>query len=319
MRSESLAYFLEIAESGSFTHAAKKLYVSQQGLSKSIKALERDLGCRLFRRTGSRLELTNAGHALIPHARQCIHDIELLRAAMESFGRMASPRRKQTGEDEATLHATAFVSDSLLSLLQDELRQAELDDVQVIEHSYAEIISELKAGTTQELFALCLPENDVPELTAIPHVVFRPMFVTEIMLVGSSDFIHSDKGAFSLRRVAKLPVVYYNDPLLNKIIRDMFRDQPLEDIRMHSSSLGRISQAIQRGKAVTFSDSLSVYLREPDEDLATAHIEGAARFVMGFAYLDNTGVSPGVLEYLEDFAACFGARCAPYLERYPLG
>ena len=119
--------------------------------------------------------------------------------------------------------------------------------------------------------------------------------------------------------MAKLPVVYYNDPLLNKIIRDMFRDQPLEDIRMHSSSLGRISQAIQRGKAVTFSDSLSVYLREPDEDLATAHIEGAARFVMGFAYLDNTGVSPGVLEYLEDFAACFRTRCAPYLERYPLG
>ena len=88
---------------------------------------------------------------------------------------------------------------------------------------------------------------------------------------------------------------------------------------MHSSSLGRIAQAIQRGKAVTFSDSLSVYLRDPDEDLATAHIEDAARFVMGFAYLDNTDVSPRALEYLEDFAACFRTRCAPYLERYPLG
>ena len=40
MRFEALAYFLEIAESGSFTQASKRLFVSQQGLSKAIKALE---------------------------------------------------------------------------------------------------------------------------------------------------------------------------------------------------------------------------------------------------------------------------------------
>ena len=318
MRSESLAYFLEIAESGSFTHAAKKLYVSQQGLSKSIKALERDLGCRLFRRTGTRLELTSAGRTLIPYARRCIEDVDELRAAMEPFGRMAAPGRRADSSEEITLHATAFVSDSLLSLLQAELRQAGIDEVQVIEHSYAEIIHELKEGRSSNLFALCIPEDEVTQLASIPHVIFRPMFVTEIILVGSSQFIHPDKGAFSLKRVAKLPIVYYNDPLLNRIIHDMFRDQPLEDARMHSSSLARIDQSIRRGKAVTFSDSLSAFLSEPDEGIAAAAIEGAGRFVMGFAYLDNAEVPPGELTYMEDFAACFNARCAAYLERYPV-
>lgn len=318
MRSQSLAYFLEIAEYGSFTSAAKKLYVSQQGLSKSIKALERDLGCRLFHRTSTRLELTNAGRALVPYARQCLQDIEELRKAMRPFGRIASPGRKPPAEEEVTLHATAFVSDSLLSLLQNELRLASLDDVQVIEHSYREIVHELEAGTTPNLFALCLPEGEVAELTSIPHVVFRPMFVTEILLVGSSQFIHPDKGAFSLKRVASLPIAYYNDPLLNRIIRDMFRDEPLKDVRMHSSSLLRISQSIQQGKAVTFSDSLSAYLSEPDEGIACAAIDGAGRFVMGFAYLDDADVAPEALAYMEDFAACFSARCAPYLEQYPL-
>lgn len=318
MRSQSLAYFLEIAECGSFTNAAKKLYVSQQGLSKSIKALERDLGCRLFHRTSTRLELTSAGRTLIPYARQCLQDIEELREAMLPFGRIASPGRKLPAEEEVTLHATAFVSDSLLSLLQDELRLASLDDVQVIEHSYREIVYELEAGTTSNLFAICLPEDEVAELTSIPHVIFRPMFVTEILLVGSSQFIHPDKGAFSLKRVAQLPIAYYNDPLLNRIIRDMFRDEPLKDVRMHSSSLLRISQSIQQGKAVTFSDSLSAYLSAPDEGVACAAIEGAGRFVMGFAYLDNAHVASEALAYMENFATCFHARCAPYLEQYPL-
>lgn len=318
MRSESLAYFLEIAESGSFTHAAKKLYVSQQGLSKSIKALEKDLGCRLFHREGSQLKLTNAGSALIPYAKRCLQDVEMLRQAMEPFSPMASPRRKAAKAKMVTLHATAFVSDSLLSLLQDDLEKAGLASVHVIEHSYEEIITELIGGATTNLFALCLPEHALDEFMAIPHGVFRPLFITEIILAGSSQFVHPDKGAFSLRRVAKLPIVYYNDPLLNDIIQNMFSNEPLEDVRAHSSSLARLSQTIQQGKAVTFSDSLSAYLAAPDDKMAYAPIEQAARFIMGFAYLDNAPVPEQALEYLNAFSDCFRLRCAPYLDAHPI-
>ena len=95
MRSESLEYFLEIASCGSFTNAAKKLYVSQQGLSKAIKALEKDLGCRLFQREGSHLALSAAGRALVPFARRCLDDVEMLREAMEPFSQMSTPRLLQ--------------------------------------------------------------------------------------------------------------------------------------------------------------------------------------------------------------------------------
>lgn len=318
MRSQSLAYFLEIAECGSFTQAAKKLYVSQQGLSKSIKSLEKDLGCRLFHRDGSQLRLTSAGHMLVPYARQCLRDVEMLREAMEPFGRMASPRRREAEEQKTTLHAMAFVSNSLFSLLEDELKRAGLHDVHVIEHSYSEIMRELEEDSTPALYGLCLPERDVPALSATPHVVFRPLFVTEIMLVGSSQFVHADKGPFSREKIAKLPVVYYNDSLLNVIICEMFQDQPLENVLTHASSLSRISQFIEQGKAVSFSDSLSVFLSEPDDRVAYAPIEGASRFVMGFAYRDDVDVPLHSLDYLEAFAECFRSRCAPYLVRFPL-
>ena len=45
-----LQYFVAIAESGSITAAAKKLFLSQPPLSMQMKRLEKELGCILFLR-----------------------------------------------------------------------------------------------------------------------------------------------------------------------------------------------------------------------------------------------------------------------------
>ncbi|GHE29210.1 LysR family transcriptional regulator [Streptomyces hydrogenans] len=64
-----LRYFLAVAEELHFTRAAEKLYVSQPALSKQIRALERQLGIPLFDRDRQGVRLTEAGTALLPHAR----------------------------------------------------------------------------------------------------------------------------------------------------------------------------------------------------------------------------------------------------------
>lgn len=311
MRFEALAYFLEIAGSGSFTQASKRLFVSQQGLSKAIKALEKELGCRLFEKDGPVLRLSAAGQALVPHARQCLADLDALREGMEPFARMASPGR---GEQEAPpmLHAVAFVTDSLFSLLDDELRQAGLHDVTIIEHSIDEIFALLEAGQTSHVFALGLPASRRQELERLPHVVFDLLFETEIVLAGSRQFIHPDKGAFSLEKVSKLPVAYYNDPVLNGIIDEMFREHPLQNVVGHASNPSRIAQHVASGKAVTFSDSLSDYLARDKGAIISAPIEGAMSFFVGFAHLDNADVPESALGYVRAFKECFKARCASY-------
>ena len=48
MELRQLEYFVAIVEHGSFTGAAKALYVSQSALSKSVKKLEEELGTTLF-------------------------------------------------------------------------------------------------------------------------------------------------------------------------------------------------------------------------------------------------------------------------------
>ncbi|MFD8275938.1 LysR family transcriptional regulator [Streptomyces flaveolus] len=56
-----LRYFTAVAEEGSLTGAAKRLFVSQPALTKQIRRLEDDLGVRLFARSRSGMALTEAG------------------------------------------------------------------------------------------------------------------------------------------------------------------------------------------------------------------------------------------------------------------
>lgn len=59
-----LRYFLAVAEEGSVTRAADRLFVSQPALTKQIKQLETQLGMRLFTRSRAGMALTEPGQAL---------------------------------------------------------------------------------------------------------------------------------------------------------------------------------------------------------------------------------------------------------------
>src|ERR1700761_7829944 len=76
-----LEYFLAVAETRSFTQAAKRLHVVQSGVSATIKALERELGVELFVRNRGGVALTIAGEQLQPRAQATI---EAARAAREA-------------------------------------------------------------------------------------------------------------------------------------------------------------------------------------------------------------------------------------------
>lgn len=84
-----LRYFLAVVDAGNFSRAAAACNVSQPTLSVGIAKLERGLGRSLFRRTNRRVELTEAGAALLVHARS----IEAGFAAAEREAAGAGPAR----------------------------------------------------------------------------------------------------------------------------------------------------------------------------------------------------------------------------------
>ena len=82
-----LRCFVAAAEELHFTRAAEGLGMSQPALSKAVAQLERELGLPLLRRTSRRVELTAAGAALLPAAR------DVLQAWNEAVARAHRARR----------------------------------------------------------------------------------------------------------------------------------------------------------------------------------------------------------------------------------
>lgn len=78
MNQKQLEYFLKVYEVGSISRAAEQLFLSPQGLSKTILALERELGLTLFDRTGRRMRPTDAGAWLREHARLILEEYDLI-------------------------------------------------------------------------------------------------------------------------------------------------------------------------------------------------------------------------------------------------
>lgn len=82
MELRHLEHFLAVAEEQSFTRAATRIHLVQSALSVSVRSLERDLGTRLFDRTTHRVELTDAGAALVVEARRTLAAAEAARDAV---------------------------------------------------------------------------------------------------------------------------------------------------------------------------------------------------------------------------------------------
>lgn len=79
MELRQLRYFVAVAEELSYVRAAERLRIAGPSLSQQIKALERDLGARLFDRDRRSVTLTAAGAALLPRTRALLDQADELR------------------------------------------------------------------------------------------------------------------------------------------------------------------------------------------------------------------------------------------------
>ena len=74
-----LRHFVVLVDLGSFVQASAALFLTQPALTRSIHALEDELGGKLFDRLGRRIALTPFGHEVLGRARRLVSDAEALR------------------------------------------------------------------------------------------------------------------------------------------------------------------------------------------------------------------------------------------------
>jgi DNA-binding transcriptional LysR family regulator len=86
----ALQAFTAVADHRSFSEAAAQLHLTQPAVSKRIRQLENELGERLFDRIARRVQLTEAGRALLPSARRILLELNESRRLLANLsGRVA--------------------------------------------------------------------------------------------------------------------------------------------------------------------------------------------------------------------------------------
>ncbi len=112
-----LKAFLETAETGSLSAAARKLGLTQPTLSRQVAAIERQMGVTLFERVGKSMSLTPTGLELLEHARA-------MGAAAEALSLAATGRSQAVG-GVVSVSATDAVAAHLLPPMVRRLREQE--------------------------------------------------------------------------------------------------------------------------------------------------------------------------------------------------
>lgn len=177
MTIQQCKYVLEIAKAGSFSEAAKQLFIAQSSLSISIKSLEQELNIRIFERSGNGVYLTDDGAEFVKYATEICENSDFV---AERY----STRHVQQKLYIATQHYD-FIADIFGKLLKETITESyrfsikEIETYNVIRevetaHSDVGIIA-IKDGD-YEIMRRYLGKKGLsftPVLNVSPHVFFR--------------------------------------------------------------------------------------------------------------------------------------------------
>ena len=135
-----LEYFVAVAEEANFTKAARRVHISQSGVSAQIRQLERDLGAELFDRSERTATLTVAGAAALEHARATLASAEAVRVAVDDVNGLVRGRL-----------VVGMVTGCTITPLFDALaafhRQHPGIEIELVEESSDRLVERVRTGT----------------------------------------------------------------------------------------------------------------------------------------------------------------------------
>ncbi len=184
--------FYLVAKSGSFSAAAKKLFVSQSAVSQSIKNLETIAGSTLFIRGPKHVKLTSVGKMLYSYVEQAYSLFKTAEAKMHEMQVLDLGEIKIGVGDTILRHL-------LIPLLQEFIVEYPKIKIQIINRTSPGIIDSLRSGTV-DLGIVTLPVTDKDIVTS----EFREV---EDVFVASSRFDYLKNRFVTPEELAALPLL----------------------------------------------------------------------------------------------------------------
>ena len=193
MKYDRYFVFYAVAKHRSFTAAAKALYTSQPAITRTIKNLEDDLGCRLFSRGKKGVELTPEGVALYRHVELAVNHIA------QAEEEISASLSLDSGTISIAATATAL-NDCLYAEMDEFHRLYPKVRFRISTQSSDETIAKLRAGACDFAF-VSTPYRHYEGLKAKTIKTF------ENVLIAGNEFAYLKKGKHTLAELASLPFI----------------------------------------------------------------------------------------------------------------
>ena len=222
MTLQQLKYVTTIANIGSISEAAKRLFVSQPSLTKAIKELEKEMGITIFDRTNKGITVSKEGERFLGYARQVLEQAALLEEQYKS----QSGGKKQFSV--STQHYS-FAVNAFVELL----KGAGIDqyDVSLRETQTYEIIDDV-AHMKSEIGLLYYNDFNRPVLEKLIHtneLTFTELFTAHPHIFIGKNHPLANKDVVSMDELEKYPYIsfeqgdhnsfYFSEEIFSTVVR----------------------------------------------------------------------------------------------------
>jgi len=283
-----LEAFLQVAHHRSFSRAAEALFLTQPSVTARIQSLEREIGERLFERTGRSVTLTDAGHAFIPHAQRA------LTAVQEGTDAIEAVRHGDVGS--IRIGASSSIATYVLPAIFKRFRQ-ERPRVHI----------HLTTGTTEDMLEKLIAGElhvAITRLTQHPEIESLHLYNDDLALVVSPSHPFAAKGRVTVAEAGREPFLFFErSSSYHTLIYSMFlRVGVVPESVMELDSMEATKHMVEAGLGIAILPVVSV---DPECEAGTLKrvdirdMEQPAQREVGVHVLRNRAIAPPLRDFLK--------------------
>lgn len=194
MNLKQLEAFVEVAEGGSFSRAAKNLYLTQPTISAHVASLEKELEVRLFVRNTKEVSLSAEGQTLYKYASQMV---DLEKRIEEEFG-----ERRKLGKQCITIAASTIPSQYLLPRIMTRFNERYPgEQIKLLEADSARVVNQVVEHMVDIGFTGTVLEKK--------HCKYIPFYRDELVIItpNTEDYQKRAKTPEDISWILKEPVI----------------------------------------------------------------------------------------------------------------
>ncbi|MDA8188450.1 MAG: LysR family transcriptional regulator [Dehalococcoidales bacterium] len=194
MQLGQLEAFIEVARQGNITRSAEALYLTQPSVTDRIKALEDEVGDKLFKRVKHGVALTDAGKTYLPYVQRAMQNL--------ADGKTAVNNLREAKQGNLRLGSSSFMS---MYILPNLLRRFAME--------FPGVFVAVRTGHTEDILDMVLREEVQIGLNlAIKHpdIETITLLEDELVLVAAPSHPFSNRATVTMEDVAREGVVAFD-------------------------------------------------------------------------------------------------------------